>query len=284
MSINRLNIKDKRTDKQILEHYEIERKLADKLRNAPKEERGALYASVYDEFFRTVPDLPTLARKGNPALQQEHTNGQMKLINSLVRLDENYSFLEIGPGDCALALHLTGFVKEVFAVDVSKTITENSDTPNNFKLLISDGSSIPVPANSIDIIYSNQLMEHIHPDDAHDQLKNIFQALKIGGKYLCSTPNRLNGPHDISKYFDTVATGFHLKEYTNTELNRLFKNVGFSKVMMHIGGRGVYLRFPLFLAIIFEGVLDVLPSKLRYKLGNTIFMRILLNIRLLGVK
>ena len=71
-------------------------------------------------------------------------------------------------------------------------------------------------------------MEHLHPDDAVDQLKNIYNALVNGGKYICITPNRLTGPHDISKYFDNVATGFHLKEYTVTELSGLFREVGFS--------------------------------------------------------
>ena len=73
-------------------------------------------------------------------------------------------------------------------------------------------------------------MEHLHPDDAIVQLTNIKNALTNGGKYICITPNRINGPHDISRYFDKEASGFHLKEYTFTDLNKIFKNIGFSTV------------------------------------------------------
>ncbi|MEE9190533.1 MAG: class I SAM-dependent methyltransferase [Candidatus Neomarinimicrobiota bacterium] len=280
--IKKLNKDEQRTVKQIREHYEVERKLADKLRNASRKERRTLYSSLYEELFRLVPDLPILIRKKSPELQQKIVQRQIQILSSM--LDENKSFLEVGPGSCALAFHVANFVKEVYAVDVSKTITESSNIPRNFKLLLSDGCSIPVPKNSIDIVYSNQLMEHIHPDDASNQLKNIFEALAPGGEYLCLTPNRLNGPHDISKYFDTVATGFHLKEYTVTELSMLFKNAGFSKVMMCIKVMNKYIRMPIFPVVLCESILKYLPIRLSHILANTYPLRPLLFIRLLGVK
>ena len=83
-------------------------------------------------------------------------------------------------------------------------------------VVLSDGVSVEVPAASVTLAYSNQLMEHLHPDDALVQLRNIVRALAPGGLYV-RHPNRLTGPHDISMYFDRVATGFHLKEYTATE-------------------------------------------------------------------
>ena len=89
------------------------------------------------------------------------------------------------------------------------------------------------------LAYSFQVMEHIHPDDALEQLRNLFAALAPGGSFFCVTPNRLNGPHDVSKFFDLEARGFHLKEYTITELEALFREVGFRKVeaRLRFGGR-----------------------------------------------
>ena len=87
-------------------------------------------------------------------------------------------------------------------------------------------------------------MEHLHPDDASEQLTNIYEILINGGIYVCVTPNWLSGPHDISKYFDLVAKGFHLKEYTNTDLSNLFKRVGFSQVRAYLGAMGIYIRIP----------------------------------------
>lgn len=201
---------DQRTSEQIKEHYEIEKTLASRLRNASAEERRSLYTSLYNELFCRVPHHPQLTRKQSPQLTQQAVNWKLKLINRF--LPQVESFLEVGPGDCALSLKMTELVRQVYAVDVSEEITKDIVEPNNFQLVISDGSSIPIPSNTIDLAYSNQLMEHLHPDDAYHQLKNIYAALKPSGKYICITPNRLYGPTDISKYFDDVAKGFHLKE------------------------------------------------------------------------
>ena len=54
----------------------------------------------------------------------------------------------------------------VYAVEVSEEITGNLAFPRNVRLLLSDGTSIPVPDASVAVAYSNQLMEHLHPDDA----------------------------------------------------------------------------------------------------------------------
>jgi SAM-dependent methyltransferase len=206
----------------------------------------------------------------------------MQLLARL--LDKKKLFLEIGPGDCALAFHVAAFVRHVYAVDVSTTITRAAHAPENFSLLFSDGSTLPVPPNSIDIIYSNQLVEHLHPDDVDDHLTSILGALAPGGVYLCITPNRLNGPHDISRYFDSEATGFHLREYTIAELSSLFKRAGFSKVLMYIGAWGHYIRCPIFPAALCESLLERLPEKMRRRLAGFRPIRAALRVRLLGFK
>ena len=66
---------------------------------------------------------------------------------------------------------------------------------------------------------------HLHPEDAGDQLTVRFPARAC--VYVCITPNRVSGPHDILGIFDDVVTGFHLKEYTFRELRRLFEDIGF---------------------------------------------------------
>ncbi len=106
----------------------------------------------------------------------------------------------------------------VHAIDVSPTIVEMTDLPANVHVHLSDGREIPVADGSIDLAYSNQLLEHLHPDDALTQTSNVFAALRPGGAYVCLTANRLSGPHDISMYFDPEATGFHLREYTTRDL------------------------------------------------------------------
>jgi len=270
-----------RTLEQIREHYEIEKELADRLRQAPRQERRHLYSCLYDELYRRVPLHSMLTRKSSFARTTMIVRLQMKFLRSF--LDKEITFLEVGPGDCALSFEVSKFVKQVYAVDVSKEITKASLVPGNFQLFLSDGCSVPVPANSIHLAYSYQVMEHLHPDDAFDQLQQIYNALVPGGTYICITPNRLTGPHDISKYFDEFATGFHMKEYTTLELSTLFRKVGFSRVRAYVGAKGKYISFPVSPIALCELLLD----KLRYAVRKVVAGNLPLplpDIRLVGVK
>jgi ubiquinone/menaquinone biosynthesis C-methylase UbiE len=194
------------------------------------------------------------------------------------------TFLEIGPGDCSLSLEVAKHVKTVYAVDVSSEISANSIAPNNFVLVISDGISIPLEENSVDVVYSNQVMEHLHPDDAREQTQEVYRVLVPTGTYVCLTPNRLSGPYDVSRHFDTVATGFHLKEYTNTELERLFRDVGFSAVRACMGIKGRFAVTNVSLARWCEGILEQLPASIRNRLGGKFPLRSILGVQLVAQK
>jgi SAM-dependent methyltransferase len=267
-----------RTVAQLKEHYEIEKELATRLRESSREERSSLYASLYNELFQRVPHHPQLTQKSSLEDAVKVVSHQLRFLRRF--LERNGVFVEIGAGDCALSFAVAHLVKKVYAVEVSQEISKSLTCPKNFELLLFDGCTIPLPANSVNIVYSHQLMEHLHPDDALEQLENIYRILMSRGMYICITPNRLSGPHDISEYFDVVASGFHLKEYTNTELSNLFKQVGFSKVRTYVGAREIYTRFPLFLLRLLESLLERFP----HFLSKPIARLSLLNIRLVGTK
>jgi SAM-dependent methyltransferase len=199
-------------------------------------------------------------------------------------LHKDITFLEVGAGDCALAMNVAPKVRNVIAVDVANSIAEGAKLPDNCELVISDGCSIPVPAGSISLAFSDQLMEHLHPDDALAQLKNIQAALSPNGLYVCLTPNRLSGPHDISRYFDKVASGLHLREYTATDLIELFHSAGFTKVSLLVGARGYYISCPVALIKVIEKVLAWLNKRLNKSVARFPLFRIFLGIRLVGRK
>jgi len=270
---------DSRTATQIREHYEIEKQIAERLRSSTFAERKNLYTEAYDELFRRVPHHPLLNNYA-PSEKAKQIAKEVRSLQSFINKDTVY--LEIGPGNCALAFEIAKQVKKVYAIDVSNEITKNADAPANFELIISDGSDIPVQAESVDVAFSNQLMEHLHPDDSFAQLKNVFRALKAGGVYFCITPNRLSGPHDISRNFDAVAAGLHLKEYTMTELDALFRKVGFTKTRIFTGVSNIFL--PVLPYKIIEKLFDILPQSLRKLLTFNKIVRFLLGVKLVGTK
>lgn len=248
------------TPQQLREHYEVERALAERLRRSSRADRARLYPQLYDELFRRVPHHPMLQRREDAREKAVAVAVRMALISRFLRPET--VFLEIGAGDCSFAREIARRVKRCYALDVSRELVELGG-PANMQTILSDGCSIPVPEGSVTLAYSNQLMEHVHPDDALEQLRNLFRALAPAGLYVCTTPSRLNGPHDVSRYFDPVATGFHLKEYTYQELAVLFRGVGFRRLRAYAEFGLHYVRLPLPLLIAFERVLEWLPAPAR---------------------
>ena len=268
-----------RTAAEIREHYEIEKQIAGRLRRSTFEERKSLYTEAYDELFRRLPHHPMLVDY-SPEDKRRQLAKDVRRLEALITPETVY--LEIGPGDCAVAFEIARRAKKVYAIDVSSEITKTTDAPRNFELILSDGTTIPVEAESIDVAFSNQLMEHLHPDDAARQLENVFRALKPGGTYFCITPNRLSGPHDISRDFDATACGLHLKEYTVAELDALFRRAGFSKTRVFTDISGIFL--PVLPYKIVEKLLAALPHGLRKMLTFNKVVRFLLGVKLVATK
>jgi SAM-dependent methyltransferase len=271
-----------RTLDQIRAHYEVERELADRLRQAPAHERLRLYSEVYDALFERVPDHPQLSKAVHKAVRTREVAAELGFLDRF--LTPNIVFLELGAGDCALAMKVVPSVKMTYALDVSDVITAAARECGGIHVVLSDGVSVDVPPGTIDVAYSNQLMEHLHPDDARVQLTNIWRSLAPGGRYVCVTPNRLSGPHDVSQYFDSVATGFHLKEYTVIELSRLMKDVGFSSVASYVSGRDRTLKLPVPVISSLEAVLQRFPNRAQKALASRPPLRWALGIRIVATK
>jgi SAM-dependent methyltransferase len=263
-------------------HYELEKSLADRLRRARREERKNLYSEVYDELYRSLPEHPGNLQKQNPEIAAASVRSSLRFIEPYLK--PNSMFLEVGAGDAALSVSVAANVQKVYAIEVSAEKANKASMPTNMEFVITDGFSIPVPAGSIDVAFSNQVMEHLHPDDAAEQLTNIYRSLKPGAPYICLTPNYLNGPHDVSSYFDEVPTGFHLKEYTTTELAHLFRQVGFRKIGVMLSLKVRVIVVPAGLIRPLEFVLSKLPFRLRNAIGNRQPVEQLLGLRMIGYR
>lgn len=234
---------DGRTPERLRVHFELERQLADRLRSAPAEQRPGLYAQVYDELFDRLPDHPQ--HLAPTQSQQALAEQQWRLLRAFAR--PWHRLVEVGPGDCALARQACAHVRQVTAVDVSESITERHQRqalPLNLRIRLFDGIHLPLPARSADLVYSHQLMEHLHPDDARDQLRDIARILSPGGQYLCVTPHRFSGPHDISAAFSDVPVGLHLHEYTGQELVTRCREAGFARAQVVVQLKGRVMALP----------------------------------------
>jgi SAM-dependent methyltransferase len=204
----------------------LERSLAGRLRSAPSGARARVYREVYGELFRSLPDHPQRAM--TKAARARRVRQLLTLLAPI--LGTQKTLLELGCGDAELSSAAAPSVLRSYALDVTDALIEGKTPPTNLEFVLTSGTEIELPDESIDIVLSDQLMEHLHPDDAFDQLREVYRVLKPGGVYLCITPNRLTGPHDISVRFDYEATGFHLQEYDSSSLSSLLRMAGFSRV------------------------------------------------------
>jgi SAM-dependent methyltransferase len=269
---------DSRSPERVRYHYEVERELSDRLRGASTEDRSQVYGEVYDELFHRVEDHPQLAI----GLAEREGQARSKLRFVARFLTKASSLMEVGAGDCVFSRLAAPLVRHAIAVDVSRVITTEMDGVANFELIISDGTNLPMESASVDVAFSDQLMEHLHPDDAAAQLREIARVLRPGGKYVCITPNRVTGPHDVSRSFDDHATGFHLREYSAHDLRRLFLDSGFAAVEFYAGGKGRYVRLPNSVAAISEVVFAKLPKQLRLRARDSMVAYALYGLNAVG--
>jgi SAM-dependent methyltransferase len=236
-------------------HYEIERELADRLRQSNSEERPRLYAELYAELFRQVE------LDGNADAQRAQVGLLLRLLEPL--LGGCRTFLEIGAGTCELSLELAGRLDRVWAVDAVDPGIDPGSAPAGFAFVEAGAVASTVPPGAVDLALSCHFVEHLHPDDLQDHLGLVRSRLAPGGAYVVVTPNRLYGPHDVSRYFSDTPRGLHLREYSHLELGRELEEAGFEPVAV-VGrlGEGPDLRRWRRVAIA-ERLLGALPTPFR---------------------
>ena len=257
---NQASANDNRSIDRIIAHYILEHRLARHLLESDLSDRAKVYSEVYAELFRDLPDHPQAIEKTATRARRVHT--LLALLIPLLGRDK--TFLEVGCGDAVLSAAIAPYAARSYALDVTDALIDRSTMPQNLDCLITSGTEIPLPERSIDVALSDQLMEHLHPDDVTAQLKEIFRVLRFGGTYHCITPNRVTGPHDISRLFGYEASGFHLREYDSSSLLHLFEQAGFRRVRFIVPlGRGFKLPIARPILRALEKALLSLPRGVR---------------------
>lgn len=261
--------------------YEIEKALATRLRTASPQERRRLYPRLYDELIGQLPFHPRRRRALDSERSRRAVAQQMRWLRPW--LSENATFLEVGCGDGTLAACVASAVRQAYGVDVSARL-RSREHPSDCPFIVADALQLPIAAARIDVAYSNQFVEHLHPDDILPHLEEVRRVLSPGGVYVCVTPNRLHGPHDVSRGFDTYATGMHLREYTASELSELFRRACFSQVKVHLAVKRTQWILPRRVVLLIESLLQCLPPAWRLALGGSLPFRLLSVVRVSGRK
>lgn len=248
-----------RTLDQVRNHYIVEKEIASRLKRANREQRKEIYRTMYNDLFHRVPDHPRLKRGRSRDRIALSNRKKLAVVGSFI--DESTVFAEFAPGDCRFAVEVAGRVDRVYAIDISDQRDRIETLPANLRLIVYDGYELDMEDESVDVVFSDHLIEHIHLEDTMLHFKLAWRILKRGGVYIFRTPHACAGPHDISGYFSDEPEGFHIKEWTYGELKRMISNAAYRRFLT-FGNRGdIVIRIPCRLLLFYEGVLDLLPAR-----------------------
>lgn len=268
-------------ERNIERAFEIERDLADVLRKCAPNERSRKYVEVYQEWYQRCGS--ELYPDGARSPEDQGVKRTLAYIRRQLPTACE-SLIEIGAGDCVIAEALAQTIAEVGVLEVAGPGLEPEGEHVAVRVEAYDGIVVPEALAPVDAILSFQVMEHLHPTDAKTQLISIAQALRKEGVFIMQTPNRVTGPHDISKHFSDVPLGFHLKEYTVGELHSMLKEAGFAYVKCYAFWKGQEYRLPCGIVATLEWIISCFPHPIRRRIVKFRGLRSIFGINMVGVR
>jgi len=176
-------------------------------------------------------------------------------------------------------MNIRGQVARVCGLDPTEQVLTN---PYLDEAKTGSADAIPWPSNTFDVIFSNNVLEHL--PDPLAVLKEVRRTLKPGGIFLAKTPNRFHyvalasalTPHWFHQFFlrhhQTDSSDVFPTCYRANSLSRLKSlaadaglEVGFLDTME---GRPEYLRFSAIsylLGIIYERIVNSSNALARFR-------------------
>jgi SAM-dependent methyltransferase len=207
------------TEEQVQYHLELERRLAAELLATTPDNRPSAFERCYTSLYRELPWLNHV--------QQGTGVGEWPALLG----PPPQKIYEVGSGRGELAGALADYGYDVEATEI--TAERSGNNHERVRWSSTDGVHLAhfALAPPYDAVLSNQVIEHLHPDDLAEHFAGASAILRPGGRYALATPHVFYGPNDIGGVFDLqVGVGMHLREYTYCELAEKLEAAGFSRV------------------------------------------------------
>ena len=173
----------------------------------------------------------------------------------LAHLNQDSIVLDLGAGaGIVAAMNFRGMAARVCGVDLDDRVVMN---PMLDEGRISDAGEIPYPDEMFDVVFSDNVMEHIA--DPIAVFREVYRVLKPNGIFLFKTPNKnhympaiaRSTPHRFHQFVnrlrgraevDTFPTLYRAN--SKGQVSRLAAETGFQiEQLSRIEGRPEYLRF-----------------------------------------
>lgn len=213
------------SEAKLIQAYQIEKEFHFAiLREQDFKKRLNLYRNVYNTvhpIYGKTSENITLAK--NPKTKQ------VKLFRKEL---SGKSILDVGCGQGYFLASIATQLKHKRLVGIDVSIPEFSQQHTAIEFISADIIEFKID-EEFDVVFADQVFEHIAPCDVEMHLTSIKNSLRKGGTLIMCLPNRLFGPSDVTRIIDFTCTnkieaqGTHLNESTYTELIPILKSQGF---------------------------------------------------------
>lgn len=255
------------TEQMILSHWELEKQLTQDLLLSTPQNRWEMFDRSYTRLYSDLEWLNRSVGESRPVVEENHDHEKWSTAIGAPPL----ALYEIGSGKGELIMYLARKGFHCKATEVTRERGEKhlDEGVPNLSWGVSDGVHLErfESAASYDIVISDQVLEHLHPDDIEAHLRGVHQILKPGGRYIFRTPHRFSGPHDVSRVFECDRPlGMHLKEYTHREFMTALRRAGFKRAYYafiparNAAGKRFVGRLYLRVLVSVEDLLSVVPT------------------------
>jgi len=229
-------------------HARLEGELTDRLRSTSADDRWEAFSQAYTRLYEELPWMNAVEAASRPR--------DLDAWASLV--GRGKTVLEIGSGAAHLICHLAAKGNACHATEITPSRTRAWD---RIEWRRSDGVNLTrfFQPGSYDVVISDQVFEHLHPEDHLRHLTEVRKILRDGGRYILRAPHRATGPHDLSSVFGFDSAVFlHLQEPDHSGLSDMLARAGFRQrsAVLSLQRLGFAIASPAFLRYqcIVEGV------------------------------
>ena len=210
---------------RLVKAFDIEKEFHNKiLKELSLQKRKKMYEEVYKRvhkiYGKTENDINILP------------NPKDNIVKLFKKELEGKSILDVGCGEGYFLASVARQLYNQILVGIDVSIPEKSFNHKTIKFIKSNIIEFEIN-QKFDVIFVDQVIEHIALSDLELFLSSIKKSLNEHGKFIIRLPNRLFGPSDVTRIRDysytgkIEAEGTHLNEATYTELLPILKKNGF---------------------------------------------------------
>jgi SAM-dependent methyltransferase len=234
---------------RLVRSYLIERAFHHAILAEPSfERRRAMYDEVYTRVFEIYGFTFTIDKDAT-------TTPKDATVEMLRPELAGRSILDVGCGTGQFLLSCAAKVRPRRLVGLDVFAADMEVPEKKLSFMRRDVIRFDLPER-FEVAVTDNVMEHIAPQDVPDHLASIHRALEEGGTLVVFTPHRYFGPWDVTRIRDDnyagwiEAEGTHLKEYTYAELAAALTEAGFTDLRTihpraRLGQRPAHARMPL---------------------------------------